>query len=367
MGFSKEEKLFLLQNKEYDALLLGGDISEDNRNKVMMHFHKQCPVLVGKEMVDFSLIDRKTIPAHYTPINPSIIPDTEMEEGYIMNVRYVNYHCTEQNQYICNLPDETIVQTENLYVWLNRDFRPYKSCLVNVNLPFIKYDSPVQGIEDVRLFSLRDRNDPIIALCNSREISPDTMPTQCFAECVPEKGEFSIECDFYKQTNKGVVEPQKNWLPFIHPKNKEYCFIYTTGPYFMIVKINPVTHTLDVSQVKETGLYFHQVRGGSSPVEFSHSYLPECRYIYAVHFAWDRPNIRRMYFHRFVYLDANLLPIGISAAFKLFNDECIEFVISAISMQNGDIVLGVGKNDTSAHLLRLKNETICDIKYYGIK
>ena len=373
--------LYTSQNMLMDTKLVNycSSINQLNKAKSSMERltihkdinHNNCNLTVGKMLPYITKLPIKItwkiepldIP-YFKATNPSIILNPENENELLINVRHVNYYCTEQNQYICNKSGETIVHTKNAIYVVNKDLPsfPKKTFLLEDHTDFVKYPSPVQDLEDIRLVA---RGNEIWASCTSRECLADTTPQIMLTQVIWPKKEIIGGLRLLSPDPAAQNVVQKNWLPFIDHRDNELKFIYSFGPNMLIIQPDEFTGLCKVVHSYPTGLSFQQSRGGSPPIVFKLKSDPTIEFMCIVHFAYDQPNIRRKYFHRFIFMDKNYKPVSISEGWFLFEPHSIEFVISAVAL-NESIYIGTGRNDVDSYVLEIDNSEIEKLKRWSI-
>jgi hypothetical protein len=296
--------------------------------------------------------------------NPFIIPNKETN-GFIINVRHVNYHCDEKNQYHCNDPKETIVHTKNILYFMDKELSlPPKKVIELVDrTEFCAFPSPVQDLEDVRL--VYREQGRLWCTATSRECMASTMPQIVLSEVNYIDKSIRYGLRLLSHEPEAVNNVQKNWLPFTHPTTGQLLMLYSTGPTFVIEEVDELTGQCNPKVSIPTPCSFQQGRGGSPPILFT---IPgtSVAWMYTVHYAYDQPNIRRKYFHRCVFLDQALEPLFITESFTFFKEHAIEFVLSACEADDQSIYFGVGKNDVNAFIIQVRKETLWDLKRFGL-
>lgn len=305
---------------------------------------------------------------HLTVTNPSIIVDPSFGDRYIINARHVNYHCNEKNEYHCNDPKEKIVHTTNvLYYMKDLSKPPDKIVVLKDHTQFVKYPSPVQDLEDVRLFVRRD--DSVWCTATSRECLPSTSPQILLCSVHPDSADISDGLRLLSPVVSEVEGSQKNWLPFLDEYDGTLSCIYATGKNMLVCAINEITGQCDVKYMYDTNLSFQQARGGSSPCVYRHRLLPMVHFIYFVHYAYDQPGLRREYYHRIVYLGEKYKPLYISHTFTMMNQRGIEFVLSCCPCvtDSASLMVGFGVNDVEAYIMQVSMDSIAALPKIAIE
>ena len=242
-----------------------------------------------------------------------IIPNPGAD-GYLMNIRMVNYTITPSGYYEdC----EDYIISINKCVELTKNFK-----IINEKLIYSKFEEKRYiGLEDVRIFK-NEKNDTVellgttlhkngtIGVCNgvydnsadyidSVEIKPSFSKTGC----------------------------EKNWV-FVNLENETH-IIYGWHP-LQICKINRATQSLDlVRKVDEMPKIFKHMRGSTNGSNFK----DEIWFITHI-VSYEQP---RHYYHSFVVFDKTMKLLRYSAPFK-FEGECIEYTIGLIVEEDRVIV-----------------------------
>jgi len=301
---------------------------------------------------------------HFNATNPYILSNPEIPDEYIINVRHVNYHCDERNQYHCNNPKESTVHTKNFLYFMDSKLETVKKVIPLKDMTeFVKFPSSVEDLEDLRLF-VRD-NSYLWCTATSRQILATTVPQIILGHInYPQKIiSGGIRLLAHNQNLQDIT--QKNWLPFVDDNTGDIKCIFSFGPSCIIYNIDELTGRCSMAESYPTPFSFQQARGGSPPVPFQ---IPgtDVAYIATVHFAYDQPNIRRRYFHRFVFLNGNYKPLSITRSFTFFEPHGIEFVISCCKASPTSMYIGVGQNDVKAYIIEVSNETIQGLVRYNV-
>ncbi len=292
--------------------------------------------------------------------NPSIVVNPT-GDGYTVCVRHVNYHCTEQNEYKCNNPKEKTVHTKNTLYRLSLDLELLDQQWLVDRCTFFRWPSPVMDLEDVRLINGCHVEPHILASCTSREILSTTMPQIVLTRINLATNEQEGGLRLLAHLPPLQSTCQKNWLLWMESETKQLKAIFGFGPSMIIYDVDISTGKCTIWKEFPTGLAFQYARGGTAPLPFGRGYI--C----VIHYAYDQPNLRRHYFHRFVVLDETYKPVRVSETFVIFSGEKgIEFVISSSWHPTRGLILGVGKNDVEAYLALVPMETMIKLKYYII-
>lgn len=251
-----------------------------------------------------------------------LIPN-EANDGYLMNVRYVNYYVTEIGSYInC---DKNII-TANKFVEFSKDLNFIKEKWFDVS-----YDNRLYiGVEDIRIFKDVETNNVLFLGTGFHENYSLGIV----------KGHYDINKSSLiskeiKQTFTHQSNCEKNWV-FVDYNNSTHV-IYKWSP-LQICKINDETNELNLVCNKEMPKIFTHVRGSSSGFKYTKKIceinnenitidIEETEIWFVVHIvSYEKP---RHYYHMLVVFDNNMNLLRYSAPFK-FEDQPIEYCLSIV-------------------------------------
>ena len=309
-------------NTETMTILNHSDDSSLNHNlKTNMKFYKDF--LKPTRSIDFT--NTQIIPVNGENINfyssSSCLICNEKKDGYVMNVRYVNYYINPEGNYLH--VDKHII-TVNKYVELTKDFQVTKEKWFDVNYEDRRYI----GVEDVRIF--RDLKTKDLLFTGTGFLQNYMIGiVQGKYDITKEKLLYDeLSCSFAKS------ECEKNWV-FVNYKNETH-MVYSWNP-LQIGKVNDITHELELVTTKTMPKFFSHVRGSSCgfkynklikvPVEDLMITIERTELWFIVHLvSYEQP---RFYYHALVVFDEEMNLIRYSAPFKM-EDVCIEYSLSVV-------------------------------------
>jgi len=289
---------------------------------LLSNFKFYCSSLKHKRCVDLN--DSSDFEG-YTGSTPSIIP---YKNGYLANVRYVDYKVERNGEY--TYADGHNASTQNTMVLLNDKFE----ILERKN--FVRIDEDdcrVRGIEDVKIIE----NEGQIYFMGMGQI--------------PIKHHFRVFCGKYNMVKnilpfKIIPSPcerdcEKNWALFSY-KNNLY-FIYKWNP-LTIGRIKDGGSI--IVEKKEAPPIFKMMRGSSN------GFLYADEYWFVTHIVeHSKP---RHYYHCIVVLDGETLTYKRHSQLFTFDGECIEFCLSII-VQKDTIIMSHSCWDASS-LIKIYNK-----------
>ena len=268
----------------------------------------------------------------YMPTNPCI---HKTISGYILNCRTVNYH-QKYPKYLIFSEDECI-KTKNIVINYDNNLNKLAESQVVDHPNLVKYQAKkIQGLEDMRLFSL---DDETYFTATTWQLHPGGLPQICVGKFQDFNNGFILVDNITLLKGPDAERCEKNWLPFVI--GKELHVIYLYDP-FIIYKVNITTGDCELVLNKEYNVDFKTFRGSSAPIEFDNGYLLTVHEV-----IWLD---RGYYVHRFMYLDKNLEVKKLSRPFT-FKHKGVEFCAGMIydELKNA-LVLSVGIEDREACL-----------------
>uniref|UniRef100_A0A6C0HCK8 Glycosyltransferase 2-like domain-containing protein n=1 Tax=viral metagenome TaxID=1070528 RepID=A0A6C0HCK8_9ZZZZ len=251
----------------------------------------------------------------------SIIPNPH-GEGYLMNMRLVNY-TIDSNGYYHDCDDYII--SINKYIKFTRDFEIVEEKLIDS--PFD--DRRYIGVEDVRIFA--KNADAVV----DADVDADVF---FMGTSLHQNGNIGISSGIYNKNMQYMeaveVKPsfsnsdcEKNWV-FVNVDN-EALVVYKWYPLHLC-RLNKEKKSLDlVRKVDDLPKIFKHMRGSSSGTEFNN----EIWFITHI-VSYEQP---RHYYHMFVVFDKSMKLLRYSAPFK-FEGECIEYCIGLVVEKDRIIV-----------------------------
>lgn len=297
------------------------DVPEINNLLSNMKFYKD--VLVQKASYIFDNSIEIPINSEQTQLtsSSSCLIKNENNDGYKMNIRYVNYLITDHGNYLnC---DKYII-TFNKFVELNNELKVVKEESFEVDFDGRRYI----GVEDVRIFY--DNYKDKLMYIGTGYHQNNTIGIVSGDYDLNSK---KLEVNELKQNfkNSGC---EKNWV-FVDYKNENH-IIYEWYP-LKICKLND-NNTISIFETKEMPKLFSRVRGSTCGFNYSKKFggnsdgnikfdIEETEIWFVGHIvSYENP---RHYYHIIYVFNSDMNLLRYSAPFK-FEGEPIEYCLSIV-------------------------------------
>lgn len=253
------------------------------------------------------------------------------DEGFIANIRLVNYTIDNKGNYIY----DGKCRTENCVQILDSDFNVKCEYILKFDGDFKKYDTPIIGIEDVRIFPYKSE---IYYMGNSREYTDDGGVQIITGKMVGDKMVDNKIID-------GYTKCEKNWVFF--ENDDELLVVYNWHP-FQVGNISD--NKLVITNKYDTPNVFSLFRGSSSGCERN-------GIIWFVTHSVVKYN-PRIYVHWLVGINKyDMRPIVYSDPFH-FEGIQIEYSLG-LFIHNSDTYITYSVNDNCSKMIKVAT----DIKY----
>ena len=293
--------------------LLERQFNYDNVLSNYKFYVKKIAKFAGAKKYDFGGPVVKNIMGRdddFISSSPCIIPTGE---GYLMNVRYVNYKIRSDGGYDFKHSDTTI-STLNLLHWLSRDFIVLKSKWFDkVQDESLLY----QGVEDVKIFTHCDE----LLFCGTVQ-NPHCGcgAVGCVAVghgVVDPKSDRLLSTAWKSPTGR---ECEKNWLYF-HTGEGDLRMVYDWYPLTLADPSDPAELKI-LSKDTSVPPIFRDVRGSSNGCLVGNE-------------IWFLTHLVQMctprhYYHMIVVLDANTLKVKRHSILFKFDGEGIEYSLGFV-------------------------------------
>lgn len=330
-----------------------------------MKFYKDVLLQKSKRIFDNKIISNiNNEDIELFSSSSCLIPNNDgVTNGYIMNVRYVNYYINEHGNYLkC---DKNII-TVNKYVELDKNLNPISEKWMELQFNNRRYI----GVEDVRLFHDYETNNLLFIGTGFHKNNNIGIVS----------GNYDVDSRLLKDNE---IKPtfcksdcEKNWV-FVDYKNSTH-IIYKWGP-LQICKINDTNNELTLIESREMPPIFNRIRGSTCGFKYSKKInynatngvvsdnkdnisidILEEEIWFVTHIvSYEQP---RHYYHVIVVFDANMKLLRYSAPFK-FEGECIEYCLSIV-VEDERVLMNYSTWDRSTRVGIYAKEYIDDLVKY---
>ena len=298
-------------NDEVIQVLNNSHDSTENNNLLQnMKFYKDILNQKSRIIIDSEMqINMNNENITFNSSSSCLIPNTN-NDGYKMNVRFVNYYINQEGGYL-NCDNHII--TVNKYVELNKDFSIKTQELFELIFDNRRY----MGVEDIRIFNDIETKKLLFigtGFHRSNNIGIVTGNYDIDSFCL--KG-HEIVPDF---SNSSC---EKNWV-FVDYNNSTH-IIYNWHP-LQICKIKNDTAVLSLIETRKMPNIFTRIRGSTCGFKYSRA-VNDSEIWFVTHIvSYETP---RHYYHVIVVFDSNMNLLRYSAPFK-FEGEPIEYCLSIV-------------------------------------
>jgi tetratricopeptide (TPR) repeat protein len=298
------------------------DGNETNNLLSNMKFYKDILTQKGRIISDNSIqtnVNNEDI--KFISSSSCLIPNVN-NNGYIMNIRFVNYHITDSGAYLnC---DKHIISV-NKYVEFDKNFNVQNEKWMELKFDGRRYI----GIEDIRIFNDVETNELLFIGTGFHQNQQIGIVSGKYDIENLKLAGNEIKQDF---NNSGC---EKNWV-FIDFNNATH-IVYDWKP-LNICKINNETNKLEKVATRETPAIFSRIRGSTNGFKYSKKMgtsnngniaidVTEDEIWFVTHIvSYENP---RHYYHCIAVFDSNMNLLRYSAPFK-FEGEAIEYCLSII-------------------------------------
>lgn len=314
-----------VNNINYEVIkVLNNSKDENEVNNMLQNMKFYKDILIQKSRIIFdnkliSSINNEDI--MFNSSSSCLIPNIN-EEGYQMNIRYVNYHIDGQGGYLnC---DKHIISV-NKFIEIDKEFN-----VKNEKWMELKFDDRRYiGIEDIRIFDDIQTNDLLFIGTGFHKNGNIGIVSGKYDINNLKLNEKEIKTNF----NESSCE--KNWV-YVDYKNSTH-IIYNWFP-LQICKLNNEDSLLSLIDRKEMPNIFSKIRGSTCGFNYLKKIgdnsngnitinILESEIWFVTHLvSYENP---RHYYHVIVVFDSNMNLLRYSAPFK-FEGEPIEYCLSIV-------------------------------------
>ena len=304
--------------------VLNNSHSDGDKNNLLsnMKFYKDVLTPISKIVIDNTTMSKvNNEDVKFTSSSSCLIPNI-YQEGYQMNIRYVNYHITDGGSYLnC---DKHIISV-NKYVEFDKDFNILSEKWFDLNFEDRRYI----GIEDVRIFNDVESNDLLFIGTGYHKNDTIGIVTEKYDIENFKMNARELTQDF---NNSGC---EKNWV-FIDFDGATHV-VYDWNP-LNICKINYENNKLEKVAKRETPRIFSKIRGSTSGFKYTKKIgetkngnikidIEESEIWFVGHIvSYESP---RHYYHVISVFDSKMNLLRYSAPFK-FEGDPIEYCLSIV-------------------------------------
>ena len=265
-------------------------------------------ILKAEKVHDFSFSLKHTLNAVEYNFNSSssCIITNNNNDGYLLNVRLVNYTIDTEGRYHgC----ENYIITINKCIELSKDFT-----IINEKVLSPDYvDRRYIGIEDVRIFNAEETNN--IQFIGTAFHKDNTIG---IVQGIYDTSNNILQSTEIKPAFNLKSECEKNWV-YVNYRGETHV-IYSWFP-LKLCKINYDSSLLELKEEKSMPPIFKHARGSSCGFKYQNELW------FVVHLvSYESP---RHYYHMLAVFDDNMNLLRYSAPFK-FEGVCIEYCIGLV-------------------------------------
>jgi hypothetical protein len=292
------------------------------------------------------MISALSFPAYddYVATSTSILK--QINNTYLLNVRYVNYRIQQDGSYLMVIDGvanrDNPVRTRNFTCVINEEFKPIGPLTeMIVNFP-PKHSVHIEGLEDVRIY--KDSDNTIKWSATSMEYSHDGKIRQIMG---------TYDLDTLTFTNPTSLKApkqsdcEKNWIPL-----GDNMFIYCWFPY-TLGKIDQ-TGQFVTTKTQNLPKYFEHMRGSSNVVEYRGSLWTLTHSV-----MYTTP---RKYYHQLIRLNKDTKLVEAYSYPFYFKTNHIEYCLG-IELKNETLYAIVSQNDADPILVE---SSLIDLRMYAI-
>lgn len=292
------------------------DENETNNLLTNMKYYKYILKSTQKIIIDNNIITNiNNENIKFNSSSSCLIPDKK-NDGYLMNIRYVNYHINDDGNYLnC---DKHIISI-NKFVELNKNMT-----IKNEKwLELLFVDRRYIGIEDIRIFNDIQTDDLLFIGTGFHHNEKIGIVSGNY-----NINNYKLEgTEITQNFNNSICE--KNWV-YVDFKNETH-IVYDWN-HVNIYKINKETSKLNFVAKRETPCIFSRIRGSSNGFKYNSKKndpinVEENEIWFVNHIvSYETP---RHYYHIISIFDTSMNLLRYSAPFK-FEGEPIEYSLSIV-------------------------------------
>ena len=300
------------------------DESELNNMLQNMKFYKDVLNINSKIILDNTIISNiNGEDTKFVSSSSCLIPKFN-NDGYKMNIRYVNYHITDSGNYLnC---DKHII-TVNKYIEFDKNLNVTLEKWMELQFDNRRYI----GIEDVKIFHDIETENILFIGTGFHKNEQIGIVSGNYDVNILQHNSNELKTNFTNSTC------EKNWV-YVNYKNSTHV-IYDWYP-LKICKLNNETNILSLLETRKMPNFFKKIRGSTCGFNYfkklegnnnNNGNIPidivESEVWFVTHIvSYENP---RCYYHVIVIFDSNMNLLRYSAPFK-FEGEPIEYCLSIV-------------------------------------
>lgn len=261
-------------------------------------------------------------------------------------VRSSNYRIVD-GRYVMPPEDGKVIRTENIFVRFHDDLRVASARVIQVQ-PYPQTEYPVTGLEDCRL---RHTQTGLGVSATVRNVSP--FDGRCRIAIADLDCETATLSRLQVLSGLRAQEHEKNWMPFMGDRGGWLYAANFNGYLVTVDEDTSVSGAWQVVQRQRSPEVAKPFRGGSQFVPFRGGWLGVTHEVFSV-------AGRRVYEHRFVWLDAGLTVSRISPLLAFRESDSIEFAAGIVA-QGDRVIVSYGVRDAEAWLCEMAADGLNDI------
>ena len=328
-----------------DRLLMNPNIPDPLLMRVYRnyeHYVQPLTTVWSKEYVVKDMDDVVEGIETYKSLNPSLV--RRDESSFYMSIRIVNWTLNPIgfNQYFSPHPKNKF-KTKNLLAVIDLEgqyIQKPKLITKGESLDLKKIRGHhIDGFEDCRLFAVDKENNNMLRFITNYTKNNPKGPSKLSIGTIdiqnPDTPHYTSLIPIMGHNDHLT---QKNWLVYKVSGDTAWA-VYHYQP-FTLIEIDLTTgQAVPISEMK-LPIRSNEFRGSAGPVPFLDGFLV------VVHQVYFKDHGGRRYLHRFIKLDKDYVPMGISKAWYLQSKD-IEYVSTMVALSDS-VLLGYGLCDKCA-------------------
>ncbi len=308
----------------------------ENKKQINNAIVKKC-LLYKNLSFDFTMVNINKQQIHFNSGSSAIIKNPSNEDGYIMNVRCINYFLDEEGN-AHKTGYKTI--TYNKIIYIDDKFNVINNQYMITDLTG---NIPYYGIEDIRLFHFKDAIYFIGSSYNEK-----TKKIQIVSNILDLSNNY-FEPKFINPSFQTNYDWEKNWVFFNN--NGKINVIYKWYPIY-ICSIDYETQQLNLIQKNSNvPVFFERFRGSTNGVEYDNKIW------FIVHFHKKRNKNKPEYIHNFVVFDTDMNLLCYSTPFK-FENKVVEYCIGLTLNEDNNFIITYSTLDKTTKLIVLDKDYV---------